>query len=242
MATRIILLSDIHANIHALEAVLQDSKRYAADAVYCLGDVVSGCAFPNECIDCIRSHGIPCVRGNHDEDVASFFYSDKKVPTSDNLNTRAKLWTASIIGKERANYLQNLPFSITADIEQMKFRFVHGSPRKNTEGIFAYTSKERLREIACSSKFRVLCSGHTHYPFIGKYKKRWFVNSGTAGRPKLNSPLVNYVVLTVRAGEVDAEFPRVAYDVHKAVEGILHSGLPEFFAEIIRLGIPVPRY
>lgn len=241
MATRIILFSDIHANIHALEAVVQDSKRYAADAVYCLGDIVSGCAFPNECIDYIQSRGIPCVRGNHDEDVAAFFQSGRKAFASDNLNARAKLWTASIIGKERATYLQSLPFSLTAEIEGMKFRFVHGSPRRNTEGIFSHASKEYLREIACSSKFRVLCCGHTHYPFIGKYKKRWFVNSGTAGRPKTRSPLVNYVVLTVRAGEIEAEFPRVAYDVHKAVEGIQHSGLPGFFAEVIRLGIPVPR-
>lgn len=241
MATRIILFSDVHANIHALEAVVQDSKRYAADAMYCLGDIVSGCAFPNECIDYVRSHNIPCVRGNHDEDVATFFFANRKASATDTLTTRAKLWTASIVGRERASYLRDLPFSIVLELEQIKLRLVHGSPRKNTEGIFPHTGKERLREIACSSKFRVLCSGHTHYPFIGRYKKRWFVNSGTAGRPKMKSPLVNYVVLTMRSGEVEAVFPRVAYDVDRAAEGILHSGLPDFFAEVVRLGIPVPR-
>lgn len=241
MATRIVLFSDLHSNIHALDAVLKHIRRAAPDAVYCLGDVVSGCAFPNECIDRLRELQIPVVRGNHDEDVAEIFHSGKIGTDSLSLNTRAKHWTASVVGKEQARYLAELPFSLTAEIEDMKFRFVHGSPRKTTEGIYPHTNDNKLRDIARSAKFKVLCCAHTHYPFIAFHKKRWFVNSGTAGRPKMRTPLVNYVVLTVRKGEVEAEFPMVSYELHKAVEGILRSGLPAYFAEIISRGIPVPR-
>lgn len=241
MATRVVLFSDIHSNIHALDAVLKHIRKQSPDAVYCLGDIVSGCAFPNECIDRVRELNIPVVRGNHDEDVVDIFRSGRVETSSMNLNTRAKHWTAKVLGSEQARYLATLPFSATAEIEGLKFRFVHGSPRKTTEGIYPHTGDDKLRDIARSAKFKVLCCAHTHYPFISFHKKRWFVNSGTAGRPKMRTPLVNYVVLTVRKGDVEAEFPMVSYELHKAVEGILRSGLPTYFAEIISRGIPVPR-
>ena len=240
MATRIVVFSDIHSNIHALDAVLAATGKYAPDALYCLGDIVSGCAFPNECVDRVRSLGIPVIRGNHDEDVVHIRLTGQ-APAGKTLNNAAKQWTADAIGEEQADWLEQLPFSVVAEIEELKFRFVHGSPRRISEGIFPHTADTRLREIAKSAKFRVLCCAHTHYPFIKFHKGRWYVNSGSAGRPKMRSSLVNFAVVTVRRREVAASFPIVAYDVEAAARSILQTSLPPFFAEIIRRGIPVPR-
>ncbi len=242
MATRIAVFSDIHSNIHALDAVLAAIRSYAPDAVYCLGDIVSGCAFPGECVDRVRSLGIPVVRGNHDEDVAQMRRAGAALSGKDpNLNTAARLWTAGVINGEQAGWLERLPFSLTEEIEELKFRFVHGSPRKINEGIFPHTADTRLRDIAKSAKFRVLCCGHTHYPFVKFHKGRWYLNSGTAGRPKMRSSLVNFAIATVRRKELVVSFPLVAYDVEAAARSILQTSLPPFFAEIIRRGIPVPR-
>ncbi len=240
MATRIAVFSDIHSNIHALDAVLAAIRSYAPDAVYCLGDIVSGCAFPNECVDRVRSLGIPVIRGNHDEEVVHLRRASGVLSVK-NLNTAARLWTAGVLGSEQANWLEQLPFSLTAEIEDLKFRFVHGSPRRISESIFPHISDTKLREIAKSAKFRVLCCGHTHYPFVKFHKGRWYINSGTAGRPKMRSALVNFAVVTVRRKEIVAGFPLVAYDVEAAARSILQTSLPPFFAEIIRRGIPVPR-
>lgn len=240
MATRIAVFSDVHSNVHALDAVLAAIESYAPDAVYCLGDVVSGCAFPNECVDRLRTRSIAVVRGNHDEDVVHMRRTGVEPPNK-TLNTAARYWTAGILGDEQADWLEQLPFSLTTEIEDLKFRFVHGSPRRISESIFPHISDARLRDIAKSAKFRVLCSGHTHYPFARIHKGRWYINSGTAGRPKTRTPLVNFTVVTVRRKEVVVGFPLVAYDVEAAARSILQTSLPPFFAEIIRRGIPVPR-
>jgi predicted phosphodiesterase len=245
---RFAFISDIHANLPALEAVLRHSSSQPdVAAVYHLGDLVGYARWPNETVDALRAAQIPGVAGNYDSTVGTNYkhcgckYEDTRQEELSHLSFE---WTKQHSSAETKRYLAALPFRI--DIKPLgghapgpTIILVHGTPTLNT----LYWTADRpdsfclqMAKIAGARSGDVICFGHTHIPWSRVVEGIHFVNAGSVGRPKDGDPRAGYVLLDVGDHEPQCQFLRVEYDVEKAAEAIRASDLPDEFAESLVSG------
>ncbi|MDA8216833.1 MAG: metallophosphoesterase family protein [Dehalococcoidales bacterium] len=233
---RIAVLSDIHGNLHALEAVLADMDAQGVDRVYCLGDLVGYGAFPNEVIALIRERGIPTVMGNYDEgvgfdkDECGCAYTD---PEMRRLGDLSLMWSRERVTAENKAFLRSLHPQIRFEAAGRRFLLVHGSPRKINEYLYESRPDHSFERLARASEADVLIFGHTHLPYAKEVAGVLFVNTGSVGKPKDGDVRSCYVLLDVRADGAVADFRRVAYDVAGAASAVRAGGLPARFAELL---------
>jgi putative phosphoesterase len=235
---KIAVLSDIHANIHALEAVWEDLKAKNPDAIYCLGDLVGYGAYPNEVISFIQDRGIPTVMGNYDEGVG-FDLNDcgcvYRDPELSRLGALSLAWSQEHTHSDHKRYLQRLPMQIRLEDRHPHLLFVHGSPRKINEYLYEDRPRATFERIAKVAGCEILFFGHTHLPYSKRVASTLFVNTGSVGKPKDGDPRAGYVLLTLR-WKPKVEFRRVTYDVGAAAQAIRSSGLPTYFADVLETG------
>jgi diadenosine tetraphosphatase ApaH/serine/threonine PP2A family protein phosphatase len=237
--TRILVLSDVHANAIALEAVLADAG--AIDEAWCLGDVVGYGPQPNECIERIRSlPNLTCMMGNHDfgaigESALETFNSDAK---------KALLWQRKSLGQESRNFLSGLPDEL---VVRGEVSLAHGSPR---DPIWEYVMNTLVARINLSFFDTPLCFvGHSHFQAVfqldskiddlsivvprpaEKYelKDRAILNPGSVGQPRDRDPRSAYAIYSPE--EHTWEPRRVEYDIPAVQKMILDAGLPSRHAE-----------
>ncbi|MHB1006849.1 MAG: metallophosphoesterase family protein [Chloroflexota bacterium] len=233
---RIAVLSDVHGNKHALEAVLADIDSQGIDRVYCLGDLVGYGAFPNEVIALIRERGIPTVMGNYDEgvgfdrDECGCAYTD---PEMRRLGDLSLMWSREQVTAENKAFLRALHPQIRFEAEGKRFMLVHGSPRKINEYLYETRPDISFERLAKASEADVLVYGHTHLPYTKQIAGVLFVNDGSTGKPKDDDVRACYALLDVRQESVEVTFRRVAYDVAAAAAAVRESGLPVHFAELL---------
>jgi putative phosphoesterase len=240
-AHRIAILSDMHGNSAATAAVLADIDTEAPDEVLCLGDLVGYGAFPNETIDLIRERNVPAIMGNYDDGVG-FNRDDCGCAYTDagerERGQASLMWTRAIVDDVRKAYLRTLPPELRREMNGVRIRFVHGSPRRMNEYLFADRDPASLARIARGADCDVLVFGHTHIPWTRDIAGVRFVNTGSVGKPKDGDPRACWVLLTVdedRAVTVDTR--RVAYDIAAMTAGIRAAeGLPDHFASDIETG------
>lgn len=230
------VISDIHGNIHALNAVLADIERQDVDLIVCLGDLVGYGAFPNEVIEVIRKRNIPTVRGNYDDGVGygksecGCVYKD---PEQEERGQCSFNWSKAHVTERNVQYLGSLMDSITLEIHGKKLWFVHGSPRKINEYLFADRPEKSLTHVLGDRKVDALFCGHTHVSYDRVVDGVHFVNAGSAGKPKDGDPRAAYALVSVTSDDIQIEFPRVAYDVAAAAAAVRATYLPEYFAEAL---------
>jgi putative phosphoesterase len=244
----IAIISDIHANLPALEAVLKDIDKRKPAAIYCLGDLVGYNTWPNEVIKAIRQRGIATIAGNHDLKVEK---STGEKIDSESLNT--KNYAYNIVGEPEKRYLLTLPAHIRLEFklndDTLNLLFVHGSPRKVDEYLLQDMDEAVLLDIMQQANADVLCFGHSHKPYHRVLQKlnegetyyRHAINAGSVGKPKDGDARACYVLLSISeqsstklADSIGVEFVRVAYDIEKAVEAISNSPLPKELADMLR--------
>src|SRR5687767_2572399 len=244
------LISDIHANLPALEAVLADiDARGDADAIYHLGDLVGYAPWPNESVGLLRDRGINGIAGNYDSTVATDYkhcgckYED---PRQEELSHLSYQWTRQHASASTKSFLAALPFrldirALGGHVAGPTLTLVHGTPTLNT----VYWTEDRsdafclkMAEQAGLSARDVIAFGHTHVPWHREIEGIHFVNTGSVGRPKDGDWRAGYVLLDVGAGDPPrVEFVRVEYDVEEVARAILASELPHDFAEYLRTGV-----
>jgi putative phosphoesterase len=242
---KLAILSDIHANLHALEAVWTDLEAQRPNAVVCLGDLVGYGAQPNEVVDFIRALAIPTVMGNYDEGVGfdlddcGCVYRD---PDDDRRGKQSLLWSRANTTPDRKEFLRGLPLQIRQDLAGQHLLFVHGSPRKLNEYLYEDRPAATFERIAKVAGCDALFFGHTHLPYQKRAGNTLFVNTGSAGKPKDGDPRAGYVIVEL-GRPLQVEFRRVAYDVAAAARAIRASGLPPHFADLLETGglAPAPR-
>lgn len=244
------LISDIHANLPALEAILADIRGRSVDATYHLGDLVGYAPWPNETVALLREERIPGIAGNYDSTVATDYKHcgcKSENPHQEELSHLSYEWTRAHVSAETKRYLGSLPFRI--DIRPLgghtagpTVTLVHGNHTLNT----VYVTEDRpdgfLEKMAAGVGARpgdVICFGHTHKPWHRIISDIHFINTGSVGRPKDGDWRAGYVLLTVEAVGSRLEFVRVQYDLNAAVSGILASDLPHEFAEHLKAGSDV---
>lgn len=245
---RYALISDIHANLPALEAVLGHIETETMpDAVYHLGDLVGYAPWPDEVAALLRSRSIPGVAGNYDSTVATDYkhcgcrYEDERQAELSHLSYE---WTrANCLAATKA-YLGGLPFRI--DLRPLgghaggpRLVLVHGTPTSNT----VYWTQDRdddfCRKMAARAGMRdgdVIAFGHTHIPWARVIDDMAFINAGSVGRPKGGDWRACYAVVEVGGDGVEVDFIRVEYDLDAAAKAIRKSDLPDEFAYFLRTG------
>jgi predicted phosphodiesterase len=249
------LVSDIHANIPALEAVLKDiSQRRDVTATYHLGDLVGYAPWPDETVALLRDSKIPGVAGNYDSTVGTDYkhcgcrYED---PRQEELSHISYGWTRQHVSPVTKEFLAGLPFRIDllpggGHLSGPRVVLVHGTPTLNT---LSWTEDRpddfclKMAAHAGAKSGDVIAFGHTHLPWHREVGGIHFVNTGSVGRPKDGNWRAGYVILDVGGGSVGVEFIRAEYDLEQAMRGIRHSALPDDFAEYLHTGgrpAPVP--
>jgi predicted phosphodiesterase len=245
---RYALLSDIHANLPALRAVLADiDQRANTNAVYHLGDLTGYAPWPNEVVALLLERGIPGIAGNYDSTVATDYKHcgcRADSPREEELSHLSYEWTRLHVTWETKRYLASLPFRIDirpdgGHVSGPTIILVHGNQTLNT----VYVTEDRpdsfLQKMARDVGARagdVVCFGHTHKPWQRVVGGILFINTGSVGRPKDGDARACYVMLSMEASQARAEFVRVQYDVDEAVRGIRESDLPVEFAEVLKAG------
>ncbi len=235
------VLSDMHGNSAATEAVLADIDAHAPDEVVCLGDLVGYGARPNETIDLIRSRGILTIMGNYDDGVG-FDRDDCGCAYKDDLERergqQSLMWTRSVVTADRKAWLRTLVPELRREVNDARIRFVHGSPRRMNEYLFADRDPASLARIARSAECDVLVFGHTHIPWSREIEGVRFVNTGSVGKPKDGDSRAGWVLLTVNEdGGMVFGIHRVAYDIASMARAIREAdGLPDHYAHDIETG------
>jgi putative phosphoesterase len=239
---KIAIISDIHANLHALQAVADDLERVRPDHLVCLGDLVGYGAYPNEVIDWVREREMATVMGNYDEGVGfdlkdcGCVYRD---PQDDRRGKQSLMWSREHTSPERKEYLCSLPMQIRQDLAGAHVLFVHGSPRKINEYLYQDRPAATFEHIAKVAGCDMLLFGHTHLPYQKWVGKTVFINAGSVGKPKDGDPRAGYVILEINRYR-RVEFRRVTYDVAAAARGVRESGLPSLFADLLETGGVLP--
>ncbi|HHS51086.1 MAG TPA: metallophosphoesterase [candidate division Zixibacteria bacterium] len=235
---KIAVLSDIHGNLPALEAVLDDA-RTVADEIVCLGDIVGYGASPVECIELIRATASLVVAGNHDYGAVGRHPLSKFSSFA-----RAVIeWTSAQIGADNKEWLSSLKLVSS----RAGAKFVHSSPLSPESWHYI---RMNLDVDALFEAFaeRVCFVGHTHEPavwdmsgnampasdFAMSRERRYIVDVGSVGQPRDEDPRACYVVFDIE--EQNIEFRRVEYDIESAVKAIENAGLPDNLAVRLRFG------
>lgn len=245
---RYALISDIHANIHALDAVLADiDARGDVNAIYHAGDLVGYSSAPNEVVARLRERGIAGIAGNYDSTVATAYKHcgcKSETPRQEELAHISYSYTLGAVSAETVRDLAALPFSL--DVRPLgghangpRLVLVHGTPTLNTVYWTADRSDEFCVKMAAMVGLKAgdaIAFGHTHKPWYRVVSGMHFINTGSVGRPKDGDWRAGYVLLELGEAEPRVEFVRVAYDVEAAARGVIDAGLPEEFAEFLRTG------
>lgn len=238
---KIAVISDIHANIEALRAVLNDIDGLSVDKIYCTGDLVGYGPKPNEVIELIRAKRIDTVMGNYDDAVAynlPVCGCNYKSDAERERGEKSLSWTITHITAENKKFLRELPEVLSLNLEKYNLLLFHGSPRALNEYLNDVEDEDLFNDITRDYPADIYIYGHTHVPYVKKAVDKLFVNVGSVGLPKDGNPDACYVIVEIK------EFPvvtihRVLYSADITVSDIIEAGLPQEFAQIVKLGKPI---
>lgn len=227
MRMRLVILSDIHSNIHALESVRSELRRMKRpDAVVCAGDMVGYCAFPNECCRATSELTRSAVLGNHDIAVL-----ERDTSFMNQYASRAAIWTASALDDGSTKWLRSLETEARLRAEDLNVAIYHGSVESYTEYVFEEDAKESMLARA---RCGLLVLGHTHVPFVKRFATGTIVNPGSVGQPRDGDPRASFAVIDTQSAE--CEILRVEYDIESAADAIASASLPAFLANRLFMG------
>lgn len=221
---KLAIVADIHGNLEALSAVLDDITQKGIKNILCAGDLVGFGPNPNECVHLVRKSLATCVRGNQD-DVAP--RNDPPV----GLDEWAKLamkWTRKQLTDDNKKYLSELPLTrIVGDIFM-----AHGSPFDPLHE-FVY-EHDNIAHFVEAVKMPVIITAHTHKPFVRLINKTVWINPGSVGQPRDQDSRASYCVFDTESKK--AEIIRVEYDLETTHKKIDKAKLPSFLGERLHFG------
>jgi len=241
---RAAIISDVHGNRHALEAVLADIDREGPDEIWCLGDLVGYGADPDACVQLTAERSAVCLAGNHDLAVTRALAIDEFSSGA----AAAAQWTQRVIGADELSFLEGLS---PAD-QREEIGLYHASPR---DPIWEYVISEPLAEAGLDAASEpIALIGHSHValsfhrppdgPLLGQQRypgdevdlgdAQWLLNPGSVGQPRDGDPRAAWLLLDTGRGW--AGWRRTEYDVDGADAAIREAGLPASLGQRLHLG------
>jgi diadenosine tetraphosphatase ApaH/serine/threonine PP2A family protein phosphatase len=247
-ALRVAVITDIHANLPALEAVLTSAERRRMDEIWCLGDVVGYGADPDRCTELVRERCAVCLVGNHDLAVLG----ELDVASFSEAAAVAVEWTRETIAEAAVEFLGGLDPAL----ERSGIGLFHASPR---DPVWEYVlSIEQAHACLDTQPQRLALIGHSHVAlFFTRYPEeagpgetrgaqaedgleidlregRWLLNPGSVGQPRDGDPRAAWLELVPDSER--ARFHRVEYDIDRAAAAIAEAGLPKRLADRLYIG------
>ncbi|MBA4169283.1 MAG: metallophosphoesterase family protein [Chloroflexi bacterium] len=225
---RIAVMGDIHANLPALRAVIEDVTSIGADALYCVGDVVGRGPHPNEVVDELRRLEIPCMQGNWDEAVGmdreqtGAAWPTTEAEAEGNASMR---WTAETMSDENRAWLRQLPTSLRVNLAGRSVNLFHGSPLRENEYLWASRPSRVLARIASDEADDLFCFGHTHEAFHRVVGPSHFVACGSVGCGTDGDARARYAVVYIGEPDIAVGFRSVNYDHVSVVRDMAAAGL-----------------
>lgn len=192
---RVAVLADIHGNLFALEAVIDDLKHAGVDAVIVAGDLVGRGPQGSAVVDRVAALGWPCIRGNHEDYLLGFARRDIPAEWLTSDEWAASRWMAAELGPDQLAFIDALPFSMPTP-QAPPLRILHGSPTSHSEGIGVWTRDARLDTHLESIDESTLVCAHTHRPLIRHRPGGSIVNVGSVGLPFNGDPRAQYAIFT----------------------------------------------
>ena len=234
---KVALLSDVHANLPALEAVLAHARSRGCEAFWNAGDCLGYGAFPDETVTVLRECALN-ILGNYDRKVLDVKrkktdWQESPVPEK----WMAFNWAYENLSRGNRKWLESLPERRRLEVQGKSVLLVHASPLSAREHLSHNTPLERFETLAEAAASDVVVCGHSHVPFGIRAKGCWFVNPGSVGRPDDGDPRAGYATLTLRKGVFSLRHYRVEYDVERAAEEARRRRLPELFAQMLLRGM-----
>jgi putative phosphoesterase len=215
---RLALISDVHGNGVALDAVLADIAAREVDEIVCLGDIAAGGPQPRQVIRRLRKLGCRAVRGNADGWLLDGLPAGRSEATRRLSDIVA--WARAQLDDDDLGYLAALPAAERCSVGGLELLCVHGSPRSDLEPLLATTRDAALDEVLAAECARVLAAGHTHLQLLRHHRDSMLVNPGSVGLPLAtmteSPPLpasAEYALATVSDGEVEIAFRRLPIDI-----------------------------
>jgi len=234
VADRTAVITDIHANLPALEAVLARIDELGIERVYCGGDLVGYGPHPDEVCGRIEDLAIPAIYGNYDYAIARDLDDCGCAYATEHdreLGRRSVDWTLVHAGPRAKAFMRDLPFDLRLTLGEAEVHLVHGSPRRVNEYLFEDKPARLFERLAAAEPAGTLIFGHTHRPWIADFAGVRFVNCGSVGKPKDGDPRAAFAVLEGARDGVAARIERVAYDAEAVAREVAATGLPREYAE-----------
>jgi len=237
---RLAIISDIHGNAVALEAVLADMQQFAVDQVICLGDIIANGPQPVEALERIQALDCPVIMGNTDDWIVNQWPDEQLDPTArQNLSPHEAIfyWDAEQLSAAHLDTMRafvptlNLPLGVGMDL-----LCFHGSPNSWRDIILSTTSEDDLGRMLSGFHAALMAGGHTHVQMLRRYQGMTIINPGSVGMPydrppapglnRTALPQAEYALLHWHEGEISIEFRRVPFEVDALLRVAFRSGMP----------------
>jgi len=239
---RYAIISDVHGNLEALEAVLHKIDSLNADRIVCLGDIVGYGANPNECVSLVKDRAHLALCGNHDHAAVG----KTSIEYFNSYARAAIMWTVGVLEPDSVDFLKRLPFTASVDGAYL----VHATPSDPTSWSYVFEANDAVHEFSFFEE-DICFIGHSHFAlyfvkegnacrvampgtFTFERGNRYMVNVGSVGQPRDGAPTACFVTYDLPQGAV--QFHRVQYDMSLAYQKIVAAKLPRFLAERLLIG------
>lgn len=237
---KVAVISDVHGNLVALEAVLHDIEREQVDQIVCLGDVATTGPQPHETVENLRRVGCPVVMGNSDEWALNPGPLELHGDVGEEERRKAteiELWSAKQLRHSDLEYMRTFRPIIELSLgnDKEKLLCFHGSPKSNKDFIHATTSDQELEHVTSGTAALILAGGHTHTQMIRRFRKMLIINPGSVGLPfeylsqtEVVNPLrAEYAIVSYFGREkIGVELRRVPFKKDALTRSVLNSGMP----------------
>jgi predicted phosphodiesterase len=231
MSARVAVLSDVHGNLAALEAVRKAIKKEKPDAVIVAGDHVMNGPDPAGAVDALRemeASGATIVQGNTDVAVADFDYGAAFPWYADGVPdtvVAAAEWAHDALGDDRVGWLRRLPSERRLMLDDTMVLACHASPGSQTQGFDAQLDPSVMLERISRTDARIICCGHTHVPEVRDLGWKIIVNDGSAGYVFDGDPTASWALVEIDGEEVRSEIRRAEFDTMAVANAISARGL-----------------
>jgi predicted phosphodiesterase len=223
------VIADVHANLPALRAVIEDVTSIGCDAVWCAGDLVGRGPHPNEVIEEMRRLALPTVQGNWDEalgmgrEVIGAIWPS---PGAEAEGYASLAWTASRLTDENCSWLRQLPATLRMEVDGRTALLFHGTPLKQNEYLWEDRPSRYFARIASDEGDDIFAFGHTHQTFHRVTAASHFIGAGSVGCGGQGDARARYAVLYVTGSDVVVGFRSVEYDRDAVARDMAAAGLP----------------
>jgi len=234
---RILLISDIHANYPALQAVAGYAPPADFDLICNCGDSTVYAPFPNETIRWLQRHNTISILGNTDRKILKLARGKQlKKPRRADKRIMYR-WTMDALTEASLRYLKSLHNKNIFEVDRTRIGLFHGSPDDPDEFLFQSTAPARFRALAKKAGQDIVCVGHSHTPFHKQVDGVHFINPGSVGRMFDANPAASFAILEIKKRQITVSLHRVAWKIKKMKKALLDNRLPELYISMYEQGL-----